>query len=204
MKESLVKITTEMVRDLRQATGAGVLEAKKALEENNGDYDKAVDFLRERGLARAAKKADRQASEGVIEVYAHPGNRVGVLVELNCETDFVARNAQFQTLAHDIALQIAAAQPRYLRPEDVPTGELERELDVLRAQARAEGKPEAVVEKIVSGRITKFYEEMCLLEQPFIKDEKVKVKDLISEAVRTLGENIVLRRFARFELGEAL
>jgi elongation factor Ts len=193
-----------MVRDLRQATGAGVLEAKKALEENNGDYDKAVDFLRERGLARAAKKADRQASEGVIEVYAHPGNRVGVLVELNCETDFVARNTQFQTLAHDIALQIAAAQPRYLRPEDVPTGELERELDVLRAQARAEGKPEAVVEKIVSGRITKFYEEMCLLEQPFIKDEKVKVKDLISEAIRTLGENVVLRRFARFELGEAL
>jgi elongation factor Ts len=199
-----VKITTEMVRDLRQATGAGVLEAKKALEENNGDYDKAVDFLRERGLARAAKKADRQASEGVIEVYAHPGSRVGVLVELNCETDFVARNTQFQTLAHDIALQIAAAQPRYLRPEDVPQGELERELDVLRAQARAEGKPEAVVEKIVTGRITKFYEEMCLLEQPFIKDEKVKIKDLINEAIRTLGENVILRRFARFELGEAL
>lgn len=199
-----MKITTEMVRDLRQATGAGVLEAKKALEENGGDYDKAVDFLRERGLARAAKKADRQASEGVIEVYAHPGSRVGVLVELNCETDFVARNTQFQTLAHDIALQIAAAQPRYLRIEDVPQGELERELDVLRGQARAEGKPEAVVEKIVTGRMTKFYEEMCLLEQPFIKDEKVKIKDLISEAIRTLGENIILRRFARFELGEAL
>lgn len=199
-----MKITTEMVRDLRQATGAGVLEAKKALEENNGDYNKAIDFLRERGLARAAKKADRQASEGVIEVYAHPGSRVGVLVELNCETDFVARNVQFQTLAHDIALQIAAAQPRYLRPEDVPAGELERELDVLRAQARAEGKPEAVIEKIVTGRMTKFYEEICLLEQPFIKDEKVKIKDLLNEAIRTLGENIVLRRFARFELGEAL
>jgi elongation factor Ts len=131
-------------------------------------------------------------------------SRIGVLVELNCETDFVARNAMFQTLAHDLALQIAAARPRYLRPEDMPQGELERELDVLRAQALAEGKPEAVVEKIVSGRISKFYEEMCLLEQPFIKDEKVKVKDLITEAIRTLGENIVLRRFARFELGEAL
>jgi elongation factor Ts len=203
-KEQIVKITTEMIKELRQTTGAGVLEAKKALEENDGNYDKAVDFLRERGLARAAKKADRQASEGVIEVYSHPGSRVGVIVELNCETDFVARNAQFQTLAHDLALQIAAASPRYLRPEDVPQDDLERELDVLRAQARAENKPEAVIEKIVTGRVTKFYEEMCLLEQPFIKDEKVKVKDLVNDAIRTLGENIVVRRFARYELGEGL
>lgn len=199
-----MKITTEMIKELRQTTGAGVLEAKKALEENEGNYDKAVDFLRERGLARAAKKADREAGEGVIEVYSHPGGRVGVMLELNCETDFVARNAQFQSLAHDLALQVAAASPRYLRQEDVPAGDLERELDVLRAQALAEGKPEAVVEKIITGRMSKFYEELCLLEQPFIKDEKVKVKDLVNNAIRTLGENIVVRRFARYELGESL
>jgi elongation factor Ts len=193
-----------MVKELREATGAGVLEAKKALETHDGNFDKAVDYLREKGLARAAKRADREAKEGVVEVYAHPGSRMAVIMELNCETDFVARNELFRTLAHDLAVHIAAARPRYLRPEEVPQAELDRELDVLRGQARAEGKPEAVVEKIVSGRLAKFYEEICLLEQPFVKDEKVKIKDMISEAIRTTGENIVLRRFERYELGEAL
>jgi elongation factor Ts len=193
-----------MVKELRAVTGAGVLEAKKALEEHNGDFNKAVDMLREKGAARAAKRADRTAKEGIIELYAHPGNRVGVMLELNCETDFVARNEQFRDLAHNLALHIAAASPRYLNVEDVPAEELERETSVLKAQALAEGKPEAVVEKVVSGRIAKFYEEMCLLEQPFVKDEKVKIKDMLADAIRTTGENIVVRRFARYELGEAL
>lgn len=197
-------ITTEMVKELRAATGAGVLEAKKALEQNDGDFNKAVDMLREKGAARAAKRADRSAKEGIIELYAHPGNRVGVMLELNCETDFVARNEQFRELAHNLALHIAASSPKYLNQEDVPTEEIEREVSVLRAQAIAEGKPESVVEKVVAGRINKFYEEICLMEQPFIKDEKVKIKDMLTEAIRVTGENVIIRRFARYELGEAL
>ena len=197
-------ITTEMVKELRAATGAGVLEAKKALEQHDGDFDKAVDMLREKGAARAAKRADRTAKEGIIELYTHPGNRVGAMLELNCETDFVARNEQFRDLAHNLALHIAAASPRYLNVEDVPTEELDREVSVLKAQALAEGKPESVVEKVVSGRINKFYEEICLMEQPFVKDEKVKIKDMLTEAIRMTGENIIIRRFARYELGEAL
>lgn len=197
-------ITTEMVKELRAATGAGVLEAKKALEQHDGDFDKAVDMLREKGAARAAKRADRTAKEGIIELYTHPGNRVGAMLELNCETDFVARNEQFRDLAHNLALHIAAASPRYLNVEDVPTEALDREVAVLKAQALAEGKPESVVEKVVSGRINKFYEEICLMEQPFVKDEKVKIKDMLTEAIRMTGENIIIRRFARYELGEAL
>ena len=197
-------ITTEMVKELRAATGAGVLEAKKALEEHGGDFNKAVDMLREKGAARALKRADRTAKEGLIELYTHPGNRVGVMLELNCETDFVARNEQFRDLAHNLALHIAAASPRFMNVEEVPAAELEREAAVLKAQALAEGKPEAVVEKVVSGRLNKFYEEFVLLEQPFVKDEKVKIKDMLTEAVRVTGENVVIRRFARFELGEAL
>ncbi len=197
-------ITVEMVKELRQVTGAGVLEAKKALEATSGDFEKAVDLLREKGAARAAKRADRDVNEGIIELYAHPGNRVGVMLELNCETDFVARNEQFQTLAHDLALHIAAMSPQYLAPADVPTEELEREVEVLRAQALAEGKPENIVEKIVSGRVNKYYEEVCLLEQPFVKDEQKKIKDMLSEAVSAIGENIQIRRFVRYELGEAL
>lgn len=199
-----MKVTAEMVKELREATGAGVLEAKKTLEATGGDFDRAVDALREKGAARAAKRADREAGEGIIETYAHPGNRVGVILELNCETDFVARNEQFRELAHDLALHVAAMSPRYLSPEEVPQAELDRETDVLRAQARAEGKPENVIEKIIAGRISKYYEEICLLEQPFVKNDKVKIKDMITEAIRTTGENIVLRRFERYELGEAL
>ena len=197
-------ITATMVKELREATGAGVLEVKKALEAAEGNFDKAADILREKGAARAAKRSDRQANEGVIQMYSHPGGRVGVMVEINCETDFVARNDQFQQLALDIALQVAAFSPKYLSREDVDASELERELDVLRAQAKAEGKPEKIVEKIVEGRISKFYEEFCLMEQPFIKDDKRKVKDIVTEAISVTGENIIVRRFTRYELGEAL
>lgn len=199
-----MKITAQMVKELREATGAGVLDAKKALEAHDGDFDKAVDMLREKGAARAAKRAAREANEGIIEMYAHPGNRVGVILELNCETDFVARNDTFTELAHELALHIAAMNPRYLTKEEVPQDELDREISVLKAQALAEGKPENIVEKIVAGRISKFYEEMCLLEQPFVKDDKVKIQDMLTDAIRVTGENVVIRRFARYELGEPL
>jgi elongation factor Ts len=199
-----MKVTTQMVKELREATGAGVLDAKKALEAANGNFEAAVDALRKKGAARAAKKADREAKEGVIEVYSHLANRVGVMVEVNCETDFVARNEQFQELAHDIALHVAAMSPKYLTRDEVPTADLERELDVLRDQARAEGKPENIVEKIVAGRVDKFYAETCLMEQPFVKDDKKKISQLVTEAIQTLGENIVIRRFVRYELGESL
>jgi elongation factor Ts len=199
-----MKVSTAMIKELREATGAGILDAKNALEAAEGNFEVAVDALRKKGAARAAKKADREANEGSIEVYSHLANRVGVMVEVNCETDFVARNEQFQVLAHDIALHIAAMNPKYLNREDVPAGDLERELEVLREQARAEGKPEAIVEKIVAGRVDKFYAETCLMEQPFVKDEKKKISQLVSEAIQTLGENIVIRRFVRYELGEAI
>ena len=197
-------ITTEMVKELRGVTGAGVLDAKKAQEQTDGNFDKAVDILREKGAARAFKRADRAAKEGLVELYAHPGNRVGVMLELNCETDFVGRTDGFRELAHNLALHIAAAAPRYLRAEDVPAAEIERETAVLKAQAIAEGKPEAIAEKMVAGRISKYYEEICLLEQPFVKDEKVKIKDMLTDAIRTTGENIMVRRFVRYQLGESL
>ena len=199
-----VVVTTEMVKELRSVTGAGVLEAKKTLEAAGGDFDKAVLILREKGAARAAKRADRDANEGIIEMYAHPGNRVGVMLELNCETDFVARNEQFTELAHNIALQIAAMSPKYVAIEDVSTADLDTELSVLRAQALSEGKPEEIVEKIIQGRIQKYYEEVCLMEQNYVRDDKLKIKDLITEAIRTTGENIKVRRFDRYELGEML
>lgn len=199
-----MKVTIEMVKELRDATGAGVLEAKKALEASDGDYDKAVDLLREKGAARAAKRSGREASEGTIELYTHPGNRVGVMLELNCETDFVARNDQFQALAHDLALHIAAMSPKYLSREDVDQAELDREIEVLKNQALAEGKPEPIVEKIVAGRLNKFYEEFCLLDQKFVKDDSFTIQQLITDSIRTTGENIKIRRFARYELGEEI
>jgi elongation factor Ts len=199
-----MKITTQMIKELREATGAGVLEAKKILEQVDGDYDKAVDELRKKGAARAAKRADREASEGVVELYAHPGSRLGVMVELNCETDFVARNEKFIALAHDLALHIAASAPRYLSKEDVPQEDLDREVNVLRDQALAEGRPQAIIDKIVEGRVRKYYEEVCLLEQPFFKDEKMTINEVIVDNVRTIGENIKVRRFARYALGEEL
>jgi elongation factor Ts len=199
-----MKVTIEMVKELRSITGAGVLEAKQTLEATDGDFDKAVQLLREKGAERAAKRADRDANEGVIEVYSHPGSRVGVLLELNCETDFVASNEQFTDLAHNLVLQIAAMSPKYVSIEDVSDADMESELAVLRAQAEAEGKPANIVEKIVEGRMGKYYEEVCLLEQPYIRDDSVKINDLVLEAIRTTGENIKVRRFERYELGEAL
>ena len=199
-----MKITTQMVKDLRQATSAGVLEAKNALVKADGDYDKAVDILREKGAARAAKRSDRSVNEGLIELYTHPGDRLGVILELNCETDFVARTEQFKELAHNLALHIAAMSPRYLKREDIDPAELEREVEVLKSQALADGKPAAIVEKIVSGRISKFYGEICLMEQPFIKDDSITINEMLLDAIRRTGENIIIRRFARFELGEEI
>lgn len=199
-----MKITTAQIKELRQATGAGVLDAKKALESTNGDYDKAVDLLREKGAARAAKRAGREASEGIIEIYAHPGNQLGVMLELNCETDFVARNEEFTELAHNLALHIVAMNPSYISKDEVPQEELDREIEVLKNQAKAEGKPDNIIEKIVDGRLSKYYEEFCLLEQPYVRDDSIKISDLITDVIRKTGENIVVRRFTRYELGESL
>jgi len=199
-----MKISIEMVKELRNETGAGVMEAKKALEDAGGDIDVAATALRAKGAAEAAERSDREAREGVVEVYAHPGSRVGVMVELNSETDFVARNEKFQSLAHDLALHVAAMQPLYLGIEDIPQDVVDKETEMIRDQALSEGKPAEIVEKIISGRMSKFFEEYCLLEQPFVKDDSVMVKELITEAVRMMGENIMIRRFVRYELGEDL
>ncbi len=197
-----MEITATMVKELREATGAGVLDCRKALEAAGGDMQKAALILREKGMIAAAKKAGREAREGRVEGYVHPGNRVGVLVEVNCETDFVARTASFQELAHEIALHIAFANPRYVTTEDVPADVLEAEKAKFRQEALSEGKPEAVIERIVEGRLKKFFEETCLMEQPYVRDDQQKVKELIHQAIAQFGENIVVRRFARFELGE--
>jgi elongation factor Ts len=196
-------ITAEQVKQLREATGVGILDCRKALEEANGDYKKAVDLLRERGLAKAAKRADRAASEGTVELYTHGGGRVGVMVEVNCETDFVARSESFRQFAHEVALQIAASSPKYIKDEDVPESVLEHEREIARVQARTEGKPDAVIEKIVSGRIDKYKNEVCLLRQPYIRDEEVTIEKMLMEKVAAIGENIVIRRFVRWELGES-
>ncbi len=197
-----MEITTEMVKALREATGAGVLDCRKALEACDGDFESAVVRLREQGLAEAARRVDRKASEGRVEAYVHPGNRVAVMLELNCETDFVARTPDFQELAHDLALHIAFAAPRYITREEVPPEVIERERAIYRAEALGEGKPEKVVERIVDGRMEKFYQQTCLMEQPFVKDEGRTVRDIISDVAARLGENIVLRRFVRYKLGE--
>ncbi|HHS97056.1 MAG TPA: translation elongation factor Ts [Chloroflexi bacterium] len=193
-----------MIKELREATGAGILDCRKALEESGGDFEAAVAYLREKGLAEAAKRTDREASEGLVEVYAHPGNRVGVMLELNCETDFVARTPEFRALAHDLALHIAFAAPRYISRDQVPEDVVEAEKAIYRAQALEEGKPERIVERIVEGKLEKFYKTVCLMEQPFVKDEDITVEDLIKEHIARLGENIVMRRFVRYELGESL
>lgn len=193
-----------MVKDLRESTGAGVLDCRKALEATGGDFDAAVTFLREKGLAEAAKMADRTASEGVVEVYAHPGNRIGVMLELNCETDFVARTEEFRSLAHDLTLHIAFAAPRYVSRDQVPAEVVEAERAIYRAQALEEGKPEPIIERIVQGKLEKFYQTVCLLEQSFVKEEEQKVEDLLKEHAARLGERVVVRRFVRYELGEGL
>ncbi|AYB43501.1 translation elongation factor Ts [Paenibacillus lautus] len=197
-------VTASAVKELRERTGAGMLDCKKALDETNGDIDKAIAVLREKGLSAAANKAGRVATEGVVESYIHGGGRIGVLVEINCETDFVGKTDQFKEFARDIAMHIAAANPKYVRREEVPSDELEKEKEILKNQALNEGKPEKIVEKMVEGRINKYYEEYCLLEQPFIKDPDKTINTLLNEKISTIGENISIRRFARFELGEGL
>ena len=197
-------ITAEMVKTLREMTGAGMMDCKKALGETNGDMEKAVDFLREKGLAAAAKKSGRIATEGLVESYIHAGGRIGVLVEVNCETDFVAKNADFQALVKDIAMQIAAANPLYVRREEVPAEIIEHEREILRAQAINEGKPANIAEKMVEGRVEKYYKEVCLLDQIYIKDGDLTISDIIKANIAKIGENISVRRFVRYQLGEGL
>jgi elongation factor Ts len=197
-------ISANLVKELRERTGAGMMDCKKALTETNGDTEKAIEYLREKGLSAAAKKAGRIATEGVIETYIHGGGRIGVMLELNCETDFVAKTDDFKELAKDIAMHIAAAKPEFLKPEEVPTEELEKEKSILRAQALNEGKPEKIVDKMVEGRIAKFFKDVCLLEQPFVKDPDKTVSQLITEKIAKIGENISVRRFVRYELGEGM
>ena len=196
-------ITAALVKELREKTGAGKMDCKRALSETNGDMDKAVDFLREKGLASVAKKSSRIASEGIVESYIH-GGRIGVLVEVNSETDFVAKNEEFQNFVKDIAMQIAAVAPKYVSREDVPAEEVEHEKNILTEQARGENKPEHIIEKMVEGRLEKFYEEICLLDQDFIKDSDKKIRDILNDLIAKIGENIKIRRFVRFEVGEGL
>ena len=196
--------TAADVKKLREMTNVGMMDCKKALAATEGDMDKAIDFLREKGLAAAAKKAGRIAAEGLVESYIHGGGRIGVLVEVNCETDFVAKTDAFKALVKDIAMHIAAANPSYLRREEVPAAELEHEKMVLSEQARNEGKPEKIIEKMVTGRIEKYYKEVCLLEQPFVKDPDKTINDLITESIAKIGENISIRRFTRYQLGEGI
>ena len=197
-------ITASMGKDLREKTGVGMMDCKKALTETNGDMEKAIDYLREKGLAAAAKKAERIAAEGIVDSYIHANGRIGVLVEVNAETDFVARNQEFRDFVRDVAMQIAAANPQYISREEVPEDIISKEKEILKAQALNEGKPEKIIGKMVEGRIEKFYKEVCLLEQSWIKDPDKTINDLLVEKISAIGENINIRRFARFEKGEGL
>ena len=202
----MAEVTSAMVKDLREKTGAGMMDCKKALLESGGDVEKAITWLREKGLATAGKKAGRSATEGAVGSYIHLGGKIGVLVEVNCETDFTARNEKFQALVKDIAMQIAWSNPRWLRREEVPAAELDQEKSVHRAQLREQGKPEAMLDKIIPGKIEKFYKEYCLLEQAFFRDPEGKrsVQDEINAAIAIIGENMQVRRFTRYALGEGL
>jgi len=198
-----MEITTQMIKELRGATNAPMLDCRKALQEADGDYQKAVDWLREKGMATAAKRSDRQASNGIVEMYSHGGGRVGVMVEVNCETDFVARAEQFRNLAHEIALRIAASSPKYVNADEIPAAELEHEAGIARARAIEEGKPENVMAKIVEGRVEKYKDEVCLLRQTYIRDETLTVEKLILQNIAAIGESVIVRRFQRWELGES-
>jgi len=197
-------VNASAVKELRERTGAGMLDCKKALEATGGDIDKAIAHLREKGLAAAANKAGRIATEGIVDSYIHSNGRIGVLVEVNCETDFVGKTDQFKEFVKDVAMHIAATNPKYVRREEVPAEDIEKEKEILKAQALNEGKPAHIVDKMVEGRISKYYEEYCLLEQAFIKDPDKTIETLVNEKISTIGENISIRRFARFELGEGL
>lgn len=197
-------VSASLVKELRERTGAGIMDCKKALTETGGDLEKAAEYLREKGLAAAAKKAGRIAAEGVVEAYIHGAGKIGVLVEVNCETDFVAKTDEFKTFVKDVAMQIAAAKPEFVRREEVPAEVIEKEKEILRAQALNEGKPERIVEKMVEGRLEKFFKEVCLLEQPFIKDPDITVGQLLTDKIAKIGENITVRRFTRYEMGEGI
>jgi elongation factor Ts len=197
-----MQITTDMIKQLRESTGAGILDCRKALESSDGDMEKAIDFLREKGLAMAAKRADRQASEGVVELYSHGGGRVGVMVEVNCETDFVGRSDAFRNLAHELALQIAASSPLYIKEEDIPAEVIEHETKIATAKAHEEKKPETIIPKIVEGSLNKFKDENVLMRQAYIRDETINIQALINQNIAAIGENVIVRRFARFALGE--
>jgi len=199
-----MEITTEMIKQLRAATNAPMLDCRKALQEADGDFQKAVDWLREKGMATAAKRADRVASNGVVEMYSHGNGRVGVMVEINCETDFVARAEQFRTLAHEIALQIAATSPKYITADEIPANVLEHEAEIARARAKEEGKPDNVLPKIVEGRVEKYKDEVCLMRQAYIRDETITIEKLVLQNVAAIGENVIVRRFQRWELGESV
>jgi elongation factor Ts len=195
-------VTAEQVKQLREKTGAGMMECKKALMESSGDFDKAIDSLRKAGAARVEARSARASSEGLVEAYIHPGNRVGVLIEVNCETDFVARTPEFQELVRNLAMQVAAAGAEFVRADEVPADRLAKEREIFAAQLVDQGKPAQVIEKIVEGKVAKFLSEICLVEQPYIRDDKVKVGDLVTQAAAKTGENIVVRRFSRFRLGQ--
>ena len=197
-------VTANMVKELREATGAGMMDCKKALTETDGNIEKAVEFLREKGLSAAAKKSGRIAAEGIVDSYIHGNGRIGVLVEVNIETDFAAKNQDFKDFVHDVALQIAALNPTYVRKDEVPTEALEKEKEILRAQALNEGKPEKIIDKMVEGRIEKYYKDVCLLEQSFVKDQDKTIQQLLNEKIAAIGENISIRRFVRFEMGEGI
>ena len=199
-----MEITAGMVKELREMTGCGMMDCKKALTESNGDVQKAVEFLREKGLASAAKKAGRIAAEGIVESYIHGGGRIGVLVEVNIETDFAAKNPDFRAFVKDVAMQIAASSPLYVQREDVPAEVVEIEKEILKQQAMNEGKPANIAEKMVTGRVDKFFKQICLLEQPFIKDTDKTVQDIVNEKIAMIGEKISIRRFTRYEMGEGL
>jgi elongation factor Ts len=196
-------ITTEQIKQLREATGAGILDCRKALESANGDMKQALDYLREKGLATAAKRAGRRASEGVVELYSHGSGRVGVMVEVNCETDFVARSDAFRTLAHEVALQIAASSPIYITEEDIPAEVLENEARIASVKAKEEGKPENIIPRIVEGNVNKYKDETVLMRQPYIRDESLTIQKLLNQNIASIGENIVIRRFERWALGES-
>ena len=199
-----MQINAQIVKELREITGAGMMDCKRALQETEGDMEKAINYLREKGLAAAAKKAGRIAAEGIVDSYIHMGGKVGVLVEVNCETDFVAKTDAFKELVHDIALQIAASAPEYIKREDVRADHLENEKEILAAQARNEGKPENIIERMVQGRVDKFYKEVCLMEQPFVKNPDISIEQLVTDKIAQIGEKISVRRFARFKMGEGL
>ena len=197
-------ITAAQVKELREATGVGMMECKKALTETNGDFDKAMEWLRKKGIASAEKKAGRVAAEGVVESYIHMGGKIGVMIEVNCETDFVAKTPEFKSFVRDIAMHIAAANPKYLNREEVPTEILDKEREILRAQALNEGKPEKIVDRMVEGRVEKYYKENCLVDQQFVKNPDLTITQYVNERIQTTGENIKIRRFVRYEMGEGL